>query len=293
MTLWGRFAAAIALLGVSAITVPVGGYLLKQWWDQISAEPPKITLRRVTFFWVSVDRDMYQIGAVLRLYNLGDKPYLVKGAALEASEPTLYGRGVSHLRKIFVTDARAEITDDNMMRPATDATFKMLLPIKIDASIDHPPPPGIVFVGKWSLLLGQDTPMVNAEWFGTFDRVITLQEWGVLTRPGSSIDIDGIAYERLPPASAADAPLTDTLLFNPDRSATYAVFGFATTPQARADQGTVLLVRGKGDPPLNGGWVILGHSYEEAWRDPAKLELYNSIYRPAPDGVPQKIGVFQ
>jgi hypothetical protein len=169
----------------------------------------------------------------------------------------------------------------------------MLLPIKIEGSLDHPPPPGVVFVGQWSLLLGENTPTVDAEWFGTFDRVVTQQEWASLTRQGSAIDIEGISYQRLPPPLATDAPLTDTLLFNPDRSANYAVFGFATTPQARADAGTILFVRGKGDPPLDGGWSILGHSYEEAWRDPAKRALYNSIFPPDPDGKARMVGVFQ
>ena len=180
-----------------------------------------------------------------------------------------------------------------MIRPASDTTFKMLLPIKIEGSLDHPPPPGVVFVGRWSLLLGKDTPAVDTEWFGTLDRVITQQEWASLARQGSAIDIEGIAYERLPPPAAADAPLMDTLLFNPDRSANYAVFGFATTPQARSHVGTILLVRGKGDPPLDGGWSILGHSYEEVWRDPAKYARYNSIFPPGPDGKPRMIGVFQ
>jgi hypothetical protein len=292
MTLWWKFAVAVVLLGAAAVAVPVGGYLLKAWWDEYSTPPSKITLRRVSFFWVQVDQNIYQIGAVLRLYNLGDKPYLVKGVALEASEPNFYGRGRFYLQKLFVTSAHAEFIDDNMIRPASDATLKMLLPIKIEGSLEHPPPPGVVFVGQWSLLLGKDSPAVDAEWFGTFDRAVTQQEWASVLRPGSAIDIEGISYQRMPPPAAADAPMTDTLLFNPDRSATFSVFSFTPTPQARADSGTIVFVRGRGDPPLSGGWSILGHSYEDAWHDPAKLVLYNSIFPPAADGKPRMIGVF-
>jgi hypothetical protein len=86
ITLWWKLAFTVVLLGGAAVAAPIGGYLLKAWWDEFSVAPPNITLRRVAFFWVSVDRDIYQIAAVLRLYNLGDKPYLVKGVALEASK---------------------------------------------------------------------------------------------------------------------------------------------------------------------------------------------------------------
>ena len=86
----------------------IGGLLLKSAWDDYNAPQPNIAFRRVAFFWVTVETNIYQIGAVIRLFNLGDKSYLVKGVALDASNPTYYGRGQTNVRKIFLTGSRAE-----------------------------------------------------------------------------------------------------------------------------------------------------------------------------------------
>jgi hypothetical protein len=67
MTSSGKLAFALALLGGAAIATPLGGILLKSWWDEYSVGSLKITLRRVAFFWVEVDRNLYQIGAVPKL----------------------------------------------------------------------------------------------------------------------------------------------------------------------------------------------------------------------------------
>lgn len=54
----------------------------------------------------------------------------------------------------------------------------------------------------------------------------------------------------------------------------------------------MIFVRGQGEPPLEGGWVILGHTYKEVWSNPQKLALYNSLYPPEADGTPRPFGTF-
>lgn len=287
------YAWKFAVGGLFVLLGALSPLILKSAWDDYNTPAPKITLRRFTFFWVEADKDIYQIGAVIRLFNLGDKPYLVKGVALDASKPTYYGRGQTYLRQIFVTGSRTEITDDNFMRPASDATFKMLLPIKFEATITIPPPMGILFVGQWSLLLGKIETPVEAEYFGTYNRVISKVEWSSINGPNSEIRLDDVEYQGAIKNASTSAPYKDFVLFNPDRSADFKVFGFAQTPAARASAGTIVYIRGQNEPPLDGGWTIIGRSYEEVWADPAKRALYNSIFPPEANGEPRKIAVFQ
>ena len=286
-----KYIVGAALLAIAAVAFAFGTNFLKAGWDD-QHDQPNIVLRRTAFFWIEIEKNIYQIGVVIRLFNLGGKPYLIRGVALNATNPLFYGRGQAYIQRVILTGARAEIKDDNFLKPMDGAYFKMLLPIKFEATIEHPPPPGINFVGTWALILRKGEHPVQPEFFGTFDRTISLDEWASLLKTSSTISIDDISFDKPAPIVPKETPVSDFLLYNRDRSATFHVFGFDQIPYARADAGTMVYVRGKGLPPLDGGWVVLGTSYEDVWADPQKRALYNSIFPPTPDGSPRPIGVF-
>ncbi len=287
-----KYIVGVALIAVGLGAINYGRLVFKAGWDD-QHDQPDIVLRKTAFFWIEIEKDIYQIGVVIRLFNLGDKPYLVRGVALNATRALWYGRGGAYIQRVILTGARAEITDDNFMKPKNEASFKMLLPFKFYATIEHPPPPGISFVGTWALILRKGEHPVQPEFFGTFDRTISGDEWASLLNESSTISIDDISFEKPAPIVSAETPVSDFVLFNPDRSATFHVFGFDQTPYARADAGTMVYVRGRGTPPLDSGWVVLGHSYEAVWADAQKRALYNAIFPPAPDGSPRPIATFQ
>jgi hypothetical protein len=177
------------------------------------------------------------------------------------------------------------------MKAASEVSFKMLLPIKVEANIVHPPPPGVVDVGQCMLFLQKDMTPVEPDFFGTFDRAISRDEWASRSKATSAIDVEGISFQRFaPPRSRIQHRI---VLYSPDRSARFQVFGWATTPYARTDHGTIVYVRGRGSPPLDGGWAIPGRSFAEVWADAGKRALYNSVFPPTPQGEPQPVGVFQ
>jgi len=192
----GKYIAGAVLIAVAAVAAPYGTLFIKAGWED-QHNQPNIVLRKVAFFWIEIEKNIYQIGVVIRLFNLGEKPYLVRGVALNATKPLFYGRGQAHIQGVILTGARAEITDDNFMKPENEASFKMLLPIKFEATIEHPPPPGINFVGQWALILQKGEYPVQPEFFGTFDRTISLDEWTPLSKPSSTIFIDDISFEKL------------------------------------------------------------------------------------------------
>lgn len=287
----GKYVFGAVLIAVAAVATTFGSLFIKAGWDD-QHDQPNIVLRRTAFFWIEIEKNIYQIGVVIRLSNFGDKAYPVRGVALNATKPTIYGRGQAYIQNIFLTGVRAEVTGENFMEAGNEASFKMLLPFKIEATIEHQPPPGIGFVGQWALILQKEEYPVQPEFFGTFDRTISLDEWASLLKASSTISIDDISFDKPAPIVSAETPVSDFVLFNPDRSATFHVFGFDQTPYARADAGTMVYVRGRGTPPLDSGWVVLGHSYEAVWADAQKRALYNAIFPPAPDGSPRPIAVF-
>ncbi len=288
----GKYIVGGLSIAVAAVATTFSGLFIK-WGLDDQRNQPNIVLRKAAFFWIEIEKDIYQIGVVIRLQNLGGKPYPVRGVALNATELKILGRGQSYLRREpFLTGARAEVTDENFMEAKSEASFKMLLPLKFPATIEHPPPPEIEFVGQWALILQKEEYPVQPELFGTFDRTISLDEWASLLNESSTISIGDISFDKPAPIVSAETPVSDFILFNPDRSATFHVRGFDQTPYARADAGAMVYVRGRGTPPLDGGWVVLGHSYEDVWADAQKRALYNAIFPPAPDGSPRRVGVF-
>ena len=56
-------------------------------------------------------------------------------------------------------------------------------------------PPGIKFIGTWKLGLWIGSRALEAEQSGTYDRIISVEEWRRLLQNGSSISADDLDYE--------------------------------------------------------------------------------------------------
>jgi hypothetical protein len=82
------------------------------------------------------------------------------------------------------------------------------------------------------------------------------------------------------------------MLFNTDRTAKIDVYGFDKTIAASSDNGVLVFLRGPCEPPLTGGWIILGQSYPEVWANPETLAIYTSVCPPDKHGNLKPFGVF-
>jgi hypothetical protein len=190
----------VAKLTIGAVLVVLGlygGYLIQDTLREPD-QNSNIVLRRVGYFWIDTGGEAYQIGAILKLYNLGSRATLLKGVVLETAMPQITGRGQAHLRTLAAFEPRAEVYGDNFVKAGSDASYKVLLPMRMEATIDHPPPPAVAYVGTWQLQLRNATRAVQPELSGTFDRVITTADWQELLSPGSSVSPDVIHYEPAP-----------------------------------------------------------------------------------------------
>ena len=79
-----KYIVGVALIAVGLGAINYGRLVFKAGWDD-QHDQPDIVLRKTAFFWIEIEKDIYQIGVVIRLFNLGDKPYLVRGVALNAT----------------------------------------------------------------------------------------------------------------------------------------------------------------------------------------------------------------
>lgn len=288
---WAKGLLGVLLVCAAGVAVWAGPLLLKSAWEDFNRPPPQITFRKVAFFWIKVDHEIYQLGAVIRLQNVGDAAYLVNGIGLDATSPRFGGRGSAYLRQIWVTDNKAELLDDNFLKPAHEATFKFLLPIKLEATVLGAPL-SIDFVGQWAILLQKGSLSTKPEFSGTFERIISQADWQRIGRAGSEIDVDAVHFVRTPAELPPNQPIHDTFLFNTDRSARFEANGYSRTQHVAGPTGVITLVRGPGSPPLAGGWQVWGHSYEELWSDPARRAAYDALVPPQPNGEPTQFAHF-
>ena len=137
---------------------------------------------------------------MLRLYSLSSRTTLLDGISLEAEQPRIqFTGGVgSTINRITISPLTAEANDDNFVKAGSDASYKLLLPIHLDAIFVTPTPPTIAYVGTWKLRLKSGSRIVQPQLSGTFDRIITEQDWEGLLKTGSTISADSIRYYPTP-----------------------------------------------------------------------------------------------
>lgn len=171
----------------------VGGYLIQNTISEPN-QRYNLVLRRLGYFWVQTEPEVYQIGAVLKLYNLGSRPTLLREISFEAAAPQLIGRGGAMIRRWTTFTPIAAFRDDNFVKAGSDVSYKALLPMRFEATLQGRPP-GIKFIGTWKLSLWIGSRVLEAEQSGTYDRVINMNEWQSLLQTDSTISPDAISYE--------------------------------------------------------------------------------------------------
>lgn len=298
--------AIVAAISHYSKPIVIGCSILSAVWLILLAflvptrETP-ISFQKCAIFWVEVAPEMYQVGAVTKFFNAGDQAYLVHGLNFYPENWTIFPRGSALMRTNKQTpdpETVESIIEDNYMKPGHEAYFKKLFRIKIDMQIRGGDTPEFILRGKWDVLLPKSKLRVAPALYSVFPHPITRDEWDNLTKSQSEINIDDLYYKPIPARPPDNAPIRFYLLYNGDRSAEIEDRYFAQTLAVRAPEGSakargvMVFVRGKGDPPLDGGWAVLGNTYHEVWSDPEKLALYSSLYPPGPDGLPCAFGLF-
>lgn len=162
-----------AILVVAGV---LGGWLLQDTLRE-PGQRNNIVLRRVGYFWIDRGNETYQIGAVAKVYNLGSRSTLLRGVSLEAAQPRISARGAMYLRRLALLAPTAETLSGTLLKDAGEQDFKLLLPIHMEAKIMNMPPSRVDYVGTWNLKLRFGSRNVQPEQSGTFDRLLTQQEW--------------------------------------------------------------------------------------------------------------------
>jgi len=183
--------AKYIIAGILIILGVLGGYILQDTWREPD-QRSNIVLRSVGYFWVETAPEVYQIGAVMRIYNLGSQTTFLRGIVLDAAQPQITGRGQSYLRRLTFFEPKAEAKDDNFVKAASDARYKLMLPIRMEAKIVFPPPAQVAYVGTWKLKFRSSERAVTPEQTATYERVITRTEWDTLLKPTSTIPADAV-----------------------------------------------------------------------------------------------------
>lgn len=87
------------------------------------------------------------------------------------------------------------------MKAASEVSFKMLLPIKVEANIVHPPPPGVVDVGQCMLVLQKDMTPVEPDFFGTSTVPFRATNGPPAQKPHRPLTLKVSAFNACPPRS--------------------------------------------------------------------------------------------
>jgi len=187
-------------IGVTLIVLGLfGGYIVQDTWKEPD-QRSNVILRRIGYFWIGGLGTEFQIGAVLRLYSLSSRTTLLDGISLEAEQPQIQftGGAGGTINRIIISPLTAEANDENFVKARSDANYKLLLPIHVDATFVTPSPPTIAYVGTWKLRLKSGSRIVQPQQSGTFDRAITEKDWEGLLKTGSTISSDSIRYYPTP-----------------------------------------------------------------------------------------------
>lgn len=251
-----------------------------------------VVLHSVRVYVVEVDKDMYQIGLITEIANLDGEAHLLKRISFTGGTIDIAGRGQAHIRKLHNVKVYGESIKEFFIKPHDKIFSRILIPMKIEMTIDHQPPPEIIFLGKWLLSLEKETIEVYPKYYGNFDRSITENEWNNLLDGGEKDKLLNISLHLIPKHINISGPSKNYLIYNPDSSEKLNIYPFAKTAIVKNKKGQMTFIRGSGEPLLEDGWVVLGNTYQDVWKDSQKLELYNSIYPTNEDGSPRPFGVF-
>ncbi len=259
-----------------------------------SRESIDLSLNSIRIYLIEVAKNMYQVGVVCEIANLDQSAHLVKDINFNGDAYDIAPRAPFHFRKALLQEdiIKGQIIGDNFLAPNKNKFFKVMLPLKIEMVIDYQPPPEIIFWGGWDIRIENQLISLLSNFYGNYDKTITIKTWENVLKSVSDINLEEISLKITPNVCEFIDKYYNFMLFNPDRTAKIDVYGFDKTIAARSDNGVLVFLRGPCEPPLTGGWIILGRSYPEVWANPKRLAIYTSVYPPGKDGNLKAFGVF-
>jgi hypothetical protein len=287
---WWRRIAVLAPVTAIAVWLVTVVPPVKEW---LSA--PDLALQSVDVFTIEVAPEVYQLGLVARIANLGSSPNLLSDVSFEGASIDIAGRGgQAYIREIHNPVAEASISDSVLLKSSESEPVKLLLPVRIHMAMSSSIPPQFVLWGRWvfrvkkgpfSRELSRDLP----RYFGSAESVLTLDQWN--SSPASALG-NSLRRQLFPRNFPRGVPPKFFLLFSPDPSATFDVYGFDQTNAVRSRSGVMVFVGGPCEPPLPHGWTVLGSTYPAVWADANRLAIYNAVYPPDATGNPRPFGAF-
>ena len=184
-----------AALGALTVLTTFAIFELTDVWKS-PEHTTNIVMRRIAFFWVQIEPDVYEIGAVIRLANLSGRTTVLKSVRLDPVTPLLYEEGQTQLRGVVLTGSLPAIVDDAVLNASADVSYKFLLPTRLSADLDHLPAAKVRFVGDWKLVLRSGERSVEPEYIGTFERPVSLTDWRTLNAFEPSVSGQAISFQK-------------------------------------------------------------------------------------------------
>jgi hypothetical protein len=117
----------------------------------LTEKESKISFQKLALFWVERDKDSYQIGAVIKLFNVDANAYLVKGIVFDGDNWSLVSRGSYHLKKLWGFEDRIELLEDNYIKSGSEKLFPKLLPIRFELKVNAGDMPEFIMRGDWKV----------------------------------------------------------------------------------------------------------------------------------------------
>ena len=260
-------------------------------WDRFFKKPD-IRINEAIVFFVLIENSHHHLGLLLKVLNLDNKSHLISKVELKRKYIDLAARGSSNILNLYNYNIDNQEVSNGFIKANQDEYVKISLPIKLDITINNPPPPEIIFYEEFCLTIDKKKILTSPQYIANYERVITVQEWDSILRADYKIDLNSCSRKIVPTEIDFNAKTNIYLVYNPDPSSKLQIYGYDQTLEVRNAHGVMFFVAGKGIPPLKNGWKILGKNYQEVWSNPHSLETYNRVFPPDENGVLRPIGAF-
>ncbi len=253
-----------------------------------------IEMESIKIFFIEIEKEMYQLGLVCRILNRSESAHTIDRITFEGNAFDLIGRGECWFKQAYLREEKitGEVIHNRFLKPQIETTFQIFLPVKFEITVEHPPIFEVIFWGKWSIHLENDSIVTHPKFYGNFDDGVAIEQWKNILNDSSSINLQTIELKVAPKFFDVPTNYKNYLLFNSDRSEKINIYGFANTNAVKNENGTMVWVRGPAVPQLVNGWEILGSNYPEVWDSPRISEIYNSIFPPDKNDNPKPFASF-
>lgn len=160
---------------------------------------PQLHSPKVALFFVLRDstQDTYDIGIVLKLFNLENHALLIQGIGLDAAQIGIIGRGSWVVQSMAIYPTPQELLEDRFIKAGDVGYYKILLPVefKMTRSSTSPmPTPEMALNGRW--FIGIEDKKISAipELQSTAEYILSKSEWESLLKPSSKIQVEDLKY---------------------------------------------------------------------------------------------------